>query len=49
MKISTVGVNLTQKKKDDVYSEIKHCLRDVLKQNQEITEVVIKVATTKTT
>ena len=48
-KITITGVQLTPKKKEEIISDVEGCLKDVLKQNQEITEVVIKVATTKTT
>ena len=45
-KITTTGVQLTPKKKEEIISDVEECLKDVLKQNQEITEINISVKTT---
>ena len=40
-KITITGVQLTPKKKEEIISDVEECLKDVLKQNQEITEINI--------
>jgi hypothetical protein len=43
--VTISGVTITQKKKDEIALDVEKCLDDVLKKNQNITDIQIKVRT----
>ena len=45
-KVTTSGITLSPKKKDQIIIDVENCLKDSLKKNQEITEISIKVKET---
>jgi phenylpyruvate tautomerase PptA (4-oxalocrotonate tautomerase family) len=45
IRVTISGVTVTQKKKDEIAEDVEKCLEDILKKNQDITDIQIKVRT----